>query len=83
MGWSADINFDADKTDTGTVTAVWTDPTYGQFSYTRRVQMTIAERDNFVANAIIARDAWQALKANEATKKTNLITALIAADPQE
>lgn len=83
MSWDAVISFDRDKIDIGNVTVIWTDPTYGSFSYTRRVEMTIAERDNFIANAIIERDAWQTLKANEATKKANLLAALSTADPKD
>jgi hypothetical protein len=83
MSWDALINFDTDKTDTGVVSVAWTDPTYGTFSYTKRVIFTVAERDSFIANAIIERDAWQAQKANEATKKANLLAALSAADPKD
>jgi hypothetical protein len=82
MSWQIQISFDPDKVDTGTIVGIWTDPTYGTFSFSQRAIASVEGRNEFVAQAITARDAWQVLKANEAAKAANVLTAIIAADPQ-
>lgn len=76
MAWTATIVLDADKPDVGTATAVWNAGQADEFTYSRRARMTLAEGQAFAAEAIAARDADAAKKAQEASLAATLANLL-------
>lgn len=81
MAWTTTIILDEDKTDTGQVSAVFTDPNdSAQFTFVQRVKATAQGRDAFITAAIAARNAWQTRRASEASYKTNIDARFVAMD---
>lgn len=80
MAWSTNIRLDEGKTDVGTASATWMDPTHGTFTHAERVALTAANRDAFIARAIAARDTWLTRQGRQANLETNLLDALTAED---
>ena len=79
MTWTAIVRTDPDKTDVGHATAIWdADGTNEEsgFSYSRRVQLTVAGRNAFVAEAQQALTDHQAQLTRNENLKTNLEGAL-------
>lgn len=76
MPWTTTITLDADKPDVGTATAVWNAGQADEFTYSRRARMTLAEGQAFAAEAIAARDADAAKKAQEASLAGTLANLL-------
>ena len=57
MAWVASVVLDDDKDDVGTATAIWNEGLADEFAYSRRAEVTGAEANAFVAEAVVARDA--------------------------
>lgn len=72
MAWDVTVSFDEDKTDVGTVTAVFTDTDLTVFSFSARIQSTIAARNAFCAAAVAARDLWKTKKTANAAAVTSV-----------
>jgi hypothetical protein len=79
MAWTIAVQFDADKTNVGSVTATFTDTDAAVFSFTQRLQSTAGVVTSFTAAAIAARNAWQAQKTRQNTAVTALKAAFVAA----
>ncbi|MCK5217868.1 MAG: hypothetical protein KAJ93_08765 [Methanosarcinales archaeon] len=84
MSWQITVTIDKDKVDVGNVSAIWTDPNtdLGVFSFSQRIQADVDGADAFIAEAIIARDAWQVWQGNNNTKSTWALGRLNMADPK-
>ena len=78
--WGCSVTLDRDKSDVGTATAVWTAEDQSTFTHSRRLRITIADRNAFIAEAQAARDAWETRKTAEAGYKANLEAAFAAAE---
>ena len=82
MSWTLTVGLDADKSDVGTVSATWTDPEYGDYTFSARGKLDSAGANAFVAAAIAKRNAWQTRKANEASLAATGLSLLNSTDPQ-
>jgi hypothetical protein len=84
MTWSIMVDIDKDKAEAGTIAATWTDPNpaLGVFSYSKRIETTLAALDNFNAELIMERNAWQAKRQNNLDKAAVALGRLNSADPQ-
>jgi hypothetical protein len=84
MSWQITATIDKDKTDVGNISAIWTDPNtdLGVFSFSQRIQADVDGADAFIAEAIVARDAWQVWQGNNNTKSTWALGRLNTADPK-
>jgi len=59
MAWTGIVITDTDKTNVGTITAIWNQGLGDEFTYSRRGRMTNAEKDAFVTEAKDALGAHQ------------------------
>lgn len=84
MSWDVTVSLDNDKANVGRATATWTDPNtdYGTFTHSARVEVSVAGRDAFIADAIAARDAWQTRRQDEIDKAQNVLTNINSTDPK-
>ena len=84
MSWEITVTIDKDKSEVGSVSATWTDPdtTLGVFTHSKRTQANVAGADAFIAEAILARDAWQVYRASNNTKSTWVLGRINTADPK-
>lgn len=82
MSWQIQIADDPDTTGEKTATATWTEVSGKVFSYTMRGKATVGAVNAFVAVAIAARNAWQVKNIVTATQEANVLTKILAADPQ-
>jgi len=81
MSWSIMVDIDKDKAEAGSIAATWTDA-LGVFSYSKRIETTLAELDNFIVELILERDAWQARRQYNLDKAALALGRLNSADPQ-
>lgn len=84
MSWTILVDIDKDKTEAGSIAAVWTDPNLalGVFTYSKRIETNLAALDNFIGELIIERNAWQAKQQNNLDKAALALGRLNTADPQ-
>lgn len=82
MSWQIQIADDPDTTGEKTATATWTELDGKVFPYQARGKATAGTVTTFVAAAIAARNAWQAENTATAAVEANVLTKIIAADPQ-
>ena len=82
MTWTIQIQYDADQDDVGSISATWPDPMYGDFTFSQRIKSNQAGANAFIAEAIIARNAWQTKQAASVTGVTWVLGQINAADPQ-
>ncbi len=75
MAWIGTVILDTDKTDVGVAIAVWNKGLLDEFTYSRRVQMTAADKTALVAEA----KAALAAKSTKATSETNYSSILTTA----
>ena len=81
MSW--EVTVIEDKTSTlANVSATWTDLELGVFTYGRTSKVGPAQADAFIAEVILARDAWQAAQTENNTKSAWALARLNAADPK-
>jgi len=81
MAWEVKVVID--KTgDLANVSATWTDETLGEFTYSRRSRVGVAQADVFFAEAVAARDAWQIYQENNNTKSAWATNRLNTNDPK-
>jgi len=80
--WKITVRYDLDQVNVGTVTAVWTDATFGNFTYSKRIQATAEKVNLFVAEAVVARSAWQVKKQANVAGETFVLNKINLADPQ-
>ncbi len=78
MAWTGQVILDADKPDVGVAIAIWNQGQADEFRYERRAQLSVTDRNKFVAEAKAALTAEQTKRASEATYAANLTTALNA-----
>jgi hypothetical protein len=78
MAWTATVNLDPDKPDTGLVIAIWNAGQADEFQYARRAKITAAEKTAFVSEAKAALAAYQTKVAAEANYASQLAAALNA-----
>lgn len=76
MAWTSNVTIDADKNNVGVAAAIWNAGLADEFTYTRRVSFTLAERNAFVAEAKAALTAYQTRSTQETTFEGQLNTAL-------
>ena len=81
MAWEINVVMDENQ-DMANVSAIWTDPVLGVFTYSRRSRVSVARADAFIAEAITARDAWQVYQENNNTKSAWALNRLNTADPK-
>lgn len=74
MAWVVSASIDADQTDTGTVTAVYTDTDGTTLTVTERATFTAAHGTAFAAACLAQLNAWQARKASERNAMNALVT---------
>lgn len=79
--WEMNISVDEDG-DLASVSATWTDPTLGVFSYSRRSRVSVTSADAFIAEAIAERDIWQVATQNDITKSAWASDRINTADPK-
>lgn len=79
MAWVITISVDSDKTDIGTISSIFTDTDAATFTYSERIQATLAQLNAYIARAIAARNAWQTRKTNQTTYMATAITRFAAA----
>lgn len=72
MAWTCTVRLDEDKDTVGTATAVWDEGGPAEFSYSRRVKITMAEGHAFAEEAIAARDAFLQRRTDEANLSSTL-----------
>lgn len=72
MAWVPTITLDADKTNVGSVSAIFTDTDETTFTYGRRAKVSAADADAFVGEAIAGRNAWQEQKTRTAALVFNV-----------
>ena len=85
MPWVITASFDKTRAlDQGSCTATWTDPlpALGVFSYSAQVKPTVAAGNEFVADAIKARNIWQTVTQGNINKAALLLTRINATDPK-
>ena len=70
--WTATVKLDADKTDVGSATAVWNAGGPDEFTYSKRLKVTVAEGQAFAAEAVAARDEAAARAVREVALSTTL-----------
>ena len=80
--WKITVRYDLDQANVGNVTAVWTDTTFGDFAYSKRIQATAEKVGLFVAEAVVARSAWQVKKQANVASETFVLNKINLADPQ-
>lgn len=76
--WKATVTLDNDKLDVGTAVAVWNEGLEDSFTYSRRVKITTAEKNAFVAEvkaALVVNQAKQAKEAEYSLLLTNALNA--------
>jgi len=83
MAWVTNITIDPDKTNVGSVTAVFTDTDGSTFSASARGTITQANATAFVNAAIAGRNSWQTRKTSEGNDRTVLNNTFAAAVPTE
>ena len=84
MSWEVTVKLSDESNSIGSVHAVWTDPdeNLGVFSYGRTARATQVSADAFIAEVIIARDAWQVKQAENNVKSAWALNRLNTADPE-
>jgi len=84
MTWEISLNLDLDQEDIGTVSATWTDSNIalGVFTYSKRLKVNTAGGNAFIAEAILARDAWQVKQQTNINGATWALNKINAADPK-
>lgn len=82
MAWTITIADDKDTSGERTVTGIWTDPVWGEFSFSYRVKFNAAGMDEFIAAAVPARDKWQTKCVNTKEKIDLCMSKILVADPQ-
>lgn len=78
MPWIAYVTLDVDKSDVGTASAIWNKGLADEFVYTRRVKISVAEKNAFAAEAKAALTANQNQNTKEADYSAQLTQALNA-----
>jgi hypothetical protein len=79
MAWVVTIKVDTDKTDIGTISSVFTDTDTTTFSYSERIQASLAQLNAYITRAVAARNAWQTRKSNQTTYMNTAVTRFGAA----
>ena len=82
MTWAIQIKYDADQDDVGSIDAIWTDPTHGEFTVSDRIKSNQAGATAFIDQAISARDTWQVKRAAAAVGVSWVLGQINAADPK-
>ena len=82
MTWEISLNLDLDQEDVGTINATWTDLVFGVFTYSKRLKVNTAGGNAFIAEAILARDAWQVKQQTNINGATWALNKINAADPK-
>jgi len=80
--WKITVRYDLDQANIGNATAVWTDTTFGDFAYSKRIQATAEKVNVFVAEAIVARNAWQVREQANVAGEVIILNKINLADPQ-
>ena len=80
--WKITVNYDSKNSSSADVSAEWTDPAFGIFTHSRRVEATVAGVNAFIAEAIVARNAWQVKRQRDIDGEALVLGKINAADPQ-
>ena len=78
--WVATLRLDDDKLDVGTATATWNAGEVDEFTYSKRVKVTVAEGRAFATEAVAAKRAVLARIARETPLAATLTTFLTDAE---
>lgn len=78
MPWIATVTLDPDKSDVGIASAIWNKGLSDEFKYSRRVKISVAEKNAFVTEAKAALAASQNQNTKEVDYSTQLTQALNA-----
>lgn len=83
MPWTLDIQRDLDKADVGSVAATFVEQgtTEPIFTKSKRIRLTVAERNAFFAEAYSERDAWRTRMAWETSNESSAATLMNNNDP--
>ena len=81
MSWEMNVVID-EEGDLASVSATWTDPTLGVFTYSRRSRVSVESADAFIAEAIAKRGAWQIYQTENNTKSAWVLNRINTADPE-
>jgi len=82
MSWKIEVQLDSDQADVGTITATWTDPILGEFSFSKRVKANAAGATAFVSAAVAARDVWQVKQQAGLDGASWILGKINTADPK-
>ncbi len=77
--WVITILDDEDKTDVGTITAVFTDNDGTTRAFSRRIQATLAQLNLFVTAAVADKNAWITRKTTQTSQMATAVTRFTAA----
>jgi len=90
MAWTIKIHFDEDQADVGSINAIWTDAeltgdevldaALKQFIHHRRIKTSSEGIDDFINEAIEAKNKWLSKQSDGATTATIIETAINAKD---
>ena len=83
MPWTLNIERDPDKTDVGNVTLTFVEEGQSEpvFNISRRIQLTIAQRNAFFQEAYTARNTWRSRLAWETQQESIHVAVLNNNDP--